>query len=130
MAGATWLLRELATTGDVSAFGSRLLWFQKGNQEGFEEAEMVTEAAVPSAGQKITGFEAALDHAYVHLGEEFGLYNLLGAIGPATAERVAMSTGISVQQLARWLNEQAAAGYLVYDERTSRFSVWCDIQRN
>jgi Rv2258c-like winged HTH domain len=75
-------------------------------------------------------FPAAVNHAFVHVGEKFGLYGALAAIGPATAGQVAERTGVAGPQIAHWLRELAAADYLTYDKASGRFSVWCDISRN
>jgi hypothetical protein len=92
---------------------------------------MATRTEAATARHDATAeFNSAFGAALVDVGEKFGLYTLLGSIGPATAEQLVECTGIATPGVRHWLHDQAAAGYLVHDPATDRFSVWCDINRN
>ncbi len=92
---------------------------------------MATEGRTTRVSYEMTAaFDVAVSNALVQVGEKFGLYTVLASLGPATEDEVAEQTGIATPQLAHWLCEQAAAGYLEYDESSHRFSTWCEINRN
>jgi hypothetical protein len=86
--------------------------------------------AAKTSYEATAAFDVAVNNALVEVGEKFGLYAILGSIGPATEDQVAACTGITGAQLGHWLHDQATAGYLDYDESSHRYSTWCDINRN
>jgi hypothetical protein len=92
---------------------------------------MATRIEATNATSDVTErFGKSVNSALVDIGEKFGIYSALAAIGPSTVDDVAGQTGIRAAEIGHWLEEQAAAGYLEYDQATHRFSTWCEIGRN
>src|SRR5512145_3178933 len=58
---------------------------------------------------------AALTASLVVIGDKLGLYRAL-ADGPATSAELAARTNTSERYVREWLNAQAAAGYVTYDD--------------
>ncbi|NKM42712.1 methyltransferase domain-containing protein [Rhizobium laguerreae] len=57
----------------------------------------------------------------VRIGDDLGLYKTLKAIGPATADEVAVAAGCTPRYVREWLAAQAASGYVHYEN--GRFSL-------
>jgi 2-polyprenyl-3-methyl-5-hydroxy-6-metoxy-1,4-benzoquinol methylase len=55
------------------------------------------------------------------LGDRLGLFKELRNGGPATSTELAQRKGLKERYVREWLSSLAAAGYLEYDPRTSRF---------
>jgi hypothetical protein len=51
----------------------------------------------------------------VCLGEELGLYAAMDDAGPMTPASLAASAGCNARLVQEWLDQQASAGYVVYD---------------
>jgi SAM-dependent methyltransferase len=66
---------------------------------------------------------AACSGALVLLGDRLGLYRALDALGPSTSDALAARTDIDPRYAREWLSAQAAAGYVLYDPATERFSL-------
>jgi SAM-dependent methyltransferase len=58
----------------------------------------------------------ALETLSVYLGLELGLYQALADFGAATEAEVAAAAGVAARYAREWLEQQAAAGYLVCDD--------------
>ena len=58
-----------------------------------------------------------------YVGAELGLWECLRAAGPATAAEVASAAGCLERYVREWLLAQAAAGYVVYDAPSERFTL-------
>ena len=58
-----------------------------------------------------------------YVGAELGLWECLRAAGPATAAEVASAAGCLERYVREWLQAQAAAGYVVYDAPSERFTL-------
>ena len=58
-----------------------------------------------------------------YVGAELGLWECLRAAGPATAAEVASAAGCLERYVREWLLAQAAAGYVVYDGPSERFTL-------
>ncbi|HEY2475548.1 MAG TPA: class I SAM-dependent methyltransferase [Candidatus Cybelea sp.] len=56
-------------------------------------------------------------------GDRLGLYKALATHGPQTSEELAVATETHERYVREWLANQAAAGYIVYDSGTKRFSL-------
>jgi SAM-dependent methyltransferase len=59
----------------------------------------------------------------VWLGDELGLYRVLAAIGPATAEDVAVKAGCNGRLVREWLDGQVAGGLVAWDATDDRYSL-------
>lgn len=74
-------------------------------------------------------FFAEFNNAMVSVGEKFGLYSAIAEVEPASETDIARYVGINRTNVAHWLSEQAAAGYL-YVDAAGRYSVSCPINHN
>jgi len=73
-------------------------------------------------GKAVGDMGAALTAILTVIGDKLGLYKAL-AEGPATPADVAKRTGTTERYVREWLNAQAAAGYIVYDAKSARYSL-------
>ena len=65
-------------------------------------------------GQMIGDLGATVSAGLVLLGDQLGIYHVMGDGTPVTAESLAERTGLSVTYLRPWLANQAAAGYVTH----------------
>jgi 2-polyprenyl-3-methyl-5-hydroxy-6-metoxy-1,4-benzoquinol methylase len=61
--------------------------------------------------------------AMVAVGDQLGLYRALADGGPATPDELAARTGTAARYLKEWLSQQAAAGFLAYQEGDGRYAL-------
>jgi SAM-dependent methyltransferase len=73
-------------------------------------------------GKFVGDLGAALHAGTVVLGEQLGLYKAL-AEKPMTSAELAAKTSTSERYVREWLAAQAAAGYAMYDPKTSHYSL-------
>jgi 2-polyprenyl-3-methyl-5-hydroxy-6-metoxy-1,4-benzoquinol methylase len=73
-------------------------------------------------GKFVGDLGATLHAGTVVLGEQLGLYKAL-AEKPVTSSELAEKTSTSERYVREWLAAQAAAGYAMYDPKTSRYSL-------
>jgi SAM-dependent methyltransferase len=73
-------------------------------------------------GQFVTDLGAAVHTGMVVIGEKLGLYKAL-AEGPVTAAQLAAKTKTDERYVREWAASQAAGGYIIYDEKTEKFSL-------
>jgi SAM-dependent methyltransferase len=59
----------------------------------------------------------------VAVGDQLGLYRALADGGPATQDELAVRTGTSARYLREWLSQQAAAGFLAYQQGDGRYAL-------
>jgi hypothetical protein len=57
------------------------------------------------------------------LGDRLGLYRALAASGPLASSELASRTGCAERYVREWLCNQAADGWVLYEEETQRFSL-------
>ncbi len=74
-------------------------------------------------GKAMGDMGAALTAGLVVIGDKLGLYKALAAHGPMTSTQLAERTGTAERYVREWLSAQAAAGYIEYDPKTTRFSM-------
>ncbi len=79
------------------------------------------DAAEAFAGRVVEDLAASLSSLLVCLGDTLGLYRALAASGPVAPAELARSTGLSEAYVSDWLLNQAASGYLSFDELTGRY---------
>lgn len=72
-------------------------------------------------GQAVTDFGATLNTAMVVIGDKLGLYRAMAGAGPLTVRDLARRTGTDEQYLRPWLLNQAAGGYIDYDQSTDAY---------
>ncbi len=66
---------------------------------------------------------AVITAASVITGDKLGLYKALAAGGPQTSQELAAATTTHERYVREWLANQAAAGYVLYDPESKRFSL-------
>lgn len=71
-------------------------------------------------GMVVGDVGAAMSSALVLVGDRLGLYRAL-ATGMQTPEEVAKKTETSARMVQEWLLNQAAGGYVMYDQTTGKF---------
>jgi 2-polyprenyl-3-methyl-5-hydroxy-6-metoxy-1,4-benzoquinol methylase len=59
----------------------------------------------------------------VCLGDELGLYEAMDGAGPMTAAMLGERTGCQERLVQDWLDQQAAAGYVEYDDAASAYTL-------
>jgi SAM-dependent methyltransferase len=72
-------------------------------------------------GQAVTDFGATLNTAMVAIGDKLGLYRAMAGAGPLTIHDLARRTGTVEQYLRPWLLNQAAGGYVEYDQNADTY---------
>ena len=74
-------------------------------------------------GQAVVDLAAAFSAPLVRLGARLGLYRALAEGGPATPTQLAERTGTEPRMVREWLGNQAAGGYVSYDDATGRYTI-------
>ena len=81
-------------------------------------------AKVEEFATKVAIDQAAASNAVLaHLGDRLGIWRTLATSGSVTSEELAQRTGLAERYLREWLAAQAAAGYVVYDKPTRRYTL-------
>jgi SAM-dependent methyltransferase len=89
-----------------------------------ELEEQVDEAAVDAFAEKVlVDYAGANAFFMASIGDRLGLFEALGAAGPATSDELAARTGLQERYLREWLGGMAAGGYLDYDPSTARYTL-------
>jgi hypothetical protein len=73
-------------------------------------------------GQFVTDLGAAVHTGMVVIGEKLGLYKALAGCS-LTSAQLAAKTNTDERYVREWLGSQAAGGYIMYDEKTGKFSL-------
>jgi SAM-dependent methyltransferase len=79
------------------------------------------EALQSFVGKAVEEFGATVSAALVVIGDKLGLYRTLAAAGPLSPAELAARTGTDERYVHPWLVNQAAGGYVAYDEATGRY---------
>src|SRR5579862_2299777 len=66
---------------------------------------------------------ATLNTALVVMGDRLGLYRALAGAGALTPAELADRTSTAERYVREWLNQQAAGGYVEYEQETGRYSL-------
>jgi hypothetical protein len=72
-------------------------------------------------GRFVGDLGAGMHMPTVLIGEKLGLYKTLARTGPMTPGELAKATGTKERYVHEWLSAQAAAGYVMWDEKAKRF---------
>jgi SAM-dependent methyltransferase len=73
-------------------------------------------------GQFVNDLGAAVHTGMVVIGEKLGLYKALAEM-PMTSAELAAKTKTDERYVREWLGSQAAGGYVMFDEKTGKFSM-------
>ena len=68
------------------------------------------------AGQVVTDVAAAISGVLTNIGHKKGLYKAMAGVGDITAKRLAAITQCDERYVKEWLNNQAAGGYVHYNQ--------------
>ncbi|OWV61228.1 SAM-dependent methyltransferase [Rhizobium sp. N122] len=74
-------------------------------------------------GRLVGDVGAAMSGALVVLGDKVGIFKAMADGTPMNVQQLSQKTGVKERYLREWLSAQAAADYIVYDEKTDRFSL-------
>lgn len=74
-------------------------------------------------GKVVGDFGAALSSSLAYLGQKLGLYKALASGGPATSAELAEKTSTNERYVREWLINQAASGYVDYDNESGHYSL-------
>jgi SAM-dependent methyltransferase len=74
-------------------------------------------------GRAVGDMAAAASAGLVRIGERLGLYRAMAGAGPMTPADLAKKTGTHERYVREWLLNQAAGGYVAYDEPTKTYSL-------
>ena len=74
-------------------------------------------------GTFLTDLGGATSVLMVCLGEELGLYAAMDGAGPLTPASLAQRTGCNERLVQEWLDQQASAGYVVYDATAASYTL-------
>src|SRR5688572_5315066 len=74
-------------------------------------------------GQAVADMSAAISAPMTILGDKLGLYRAMAGAGPLTSEAVAARAGCAERYVREWLANQAAGGYVEYDEAAGTFTL-------
>jgi len=88
-----------------------------------QERTINEEALQDFLGKAVGDVSAAVTCANIVAGEKLGLYQAMAGAGPMSAGALAEKTGTNGRLIQEWLNNQAAAGYLTYDEAREEYGL-------
>src|SRR5437016_14489724 len=71
-------------------------------------------------GKAIVDFGAVFSAALIRIGDKLGLYKALASGGPQTPAELARNTNTTERYVRAWPSNQAAGGYVNYDEATGK----------
>ena len=72
-------------------------------------------------GKVVNDMGAIASAPMVVIGDKLGLYREMAKFGPLTPSQLAEKTGTAERYVREWLNNQAAGGYVMYDEKTGKY---------
>src|SRR5271165_3026486 len=74
-------------------------------------------------GQAVADMGAIISAPLMIIGEKLGLYRAMAGAGPLSSEEVAERSGAAERYVREWLGNQAAGGYVSYDQQTDRYTL-------
>jgi ubiquinone/menaquinone biosynthesis C-methylase UbiE len=75
------------------------------------------------AGQFILDLSANYSGVLTLLGQELGLYDAMRGAGPLSPTQLAEKTNTYERYIREWLNNQAAGGYVIYDQEAKTYEL-------
>ncbi len=72
-------------------------------------------------GKVVGDFGASLGVTLGYIGDKLGLYKAMAFEGPMSSEEIAKASGTNERYVREWLINQAAGGYIVYDEALDKY---------
>jgi SAM-dependent methyltransferase len=74
-------------------------------------------------GQAVVDMGAVISAPLFKIGEKLGLYKAMAGAGPLTSEEVAERAGVAERSVREWLRNQAAGGYVTYDQESDTYTL-------
>ena len=74
-------------------------------------------------GQAVTDMGAIISAPLMVIGEKLGLYKAMAGAGPLSSQEVADRASVSERMVREWLRNQAAGGYVTYDQESDRYTL-------
>jgi SAM-dependent methyltransferase len=74
-------------------------------------------------GKAVGDIGAAMSANMVLLGDKLGLYKAMAKHGPVTPAELAKATKTTERYVREWLGNQAAGGYITYDQGSGRYTL-------
>ena len=74
-------------------------------------------------GKAVGDIGAAMSANMVLLGDRLGLYKAMAKHGPVTPAELAKATKTTERYVREWLGNQAAGGYITYDQGSGRYTL-------
>lgn len=75
------------------------------------------------AGQVVSDIAATLSGVLTNIGHKLGLYESMAGAGPLTSKDLAARTATDERYVREWLNNQAAGGYVFFDEPSQTYTL-------
>src|SRR5438445_4045341 len=79
------------------------------------------EKLVDFLGKIINDMGAIASAPMVVIGDKLGLYKEMAKSGPLTSSELAAKTETAERYVREWLNNQAAGGYVIFDEKAGKY---------
>ena len=74
-------------------------------------------------GQAVTDMGAVISAPLFLIGERMGLYKAMAGAGALTSAEVAERAGVAERSVREWLRNQAAGGYIAYDDAAETYEL-------
>ena len=74
-------------------------------------------------GKVVNDLGATWSSVLVIIGDKLGLYKAMADSRPVSPEELASRTGTTERYIREWLANQAAGGYIVYDPKTTKYTL-------
>ncbi len=74
-------------------------------------------------GQVVNDMAASMSGVMVNIGHKLGLYRAMTGAGPLTPMQLAHKTNTHERYILEWLNNQAAGGYVTYDQEQGSYEL-------
>src|SRR5437762_2839621 len=93
-------------------------------EEGSMSTTSIDEAKLEEfMGKAVTDMGAIISAPLFVIGEKLGLYKAMAGAGPVSSQQVAEKTGADERMVREWLRNQAAGGYVGFDEASDRYTL-------
>ena len=85
------------------------------------EREVDQDKLMSFLGKVVGDFGAAMSAILTYIGDKYGLYRTLAQKGPMNSHQLAQETGTTERYVREWLINQAAGGYISYDNMQKKY---------
>jgi SAM-dependent methyltransferase len=74
-------------------------------------------------GQAVADMGSNISAPLMLMGEKLGLYKAMAGAGPMSSAELGERSGVAERSVREWLRNQAAGGYVTYDEASDRYTL-------